>query len=104
MCQSPFILKCAWNVAICIPPFFVLFSRYLQEDGQKDSNYIHKRYTQTYLPVAPNDTYVYRSGREMDNSCCQEIQAPETTLIFFLIFFFGNIFQASFQATVVPHF
>ena len=54
--------------------------------------------------VTTNDTDIFRSGHEIDNSCFQETQAPETTQISFLYFSFPTFFQASFQATVAPRF
>ena len=63
MCQSP------WNIAICILPLFGLFFAVSSRRWAKSLKlYYYKRYS---------------SGHEIDNSCFQEIQAPETTLIFF---------------------
>jgi len=47
--------------------------------------------------VTTNDTYIFRSCYEMDNSCCQEIQASETILIFFLYFSFPTFFKPHFR-------
>lgn len=89
MCQSPVMrLECSY----LYPALFLTFFRGIIKKMGKKSH------------VTTNDTDIFRSGHEIDNSCFQETQAPETTQISFLYFSFPTFFQASFQATVAPHF
>lgn len=48
-------------------PFLAFFRGIIKEMGKKSQ-------------VTTNDNDIFRSGHEMDNSCFQETQAPETTL------------------------
>lgn len=89
MCQSPVMrLECSY----LYPTLFLTFFRGIIKKMGKKSH------------VTTNDTDIFRSGHEIDNSCFQETQAPETTQISFLYFSFPTFFQASFQATVAPRF
>lgn len=89
MCQSPVMrLECSY----LYPALFLAFFRGIIKKMGKKSQ------------VTTNDTDIFSSGHEIDNSCFQETQAPETTQTFFLYFSFPTLFQASFQATVAPHF
>lgn len=89
MCQSPVMrLECSY----LYPALFLTFFRGIIKKMGKKSH------------VTTNDTDIFRSGHEIDNSCFQETQAPETTQISFLYFSFPTFFQASFQATVAPRF
>ena len=90
MCQSP-VMRLECSYLYWSRPFLAFFRGIIKKMGKKSQ-------------VTTNDTDIFRSGHEIDNSCFQETQEPETTQIFFLYFSFPTLFQASFQATVAPHF